>query len=180
MMEEFDIPPLKTFKTYCPSCSQIKDTILLEPRLCKVCKEKLIFIKQGRLPEEYEPKFTRKGWAGLVIALVGTFGPLAPLILFYSNSTLILYLVCVIGGIVVGAYLGATMWNQQIRELIRTFVPADTATIPLIKGVRVFQLGRYLSQDIVPCPKCEMLIPGDSNFCKECGASLLREVNIGR
>lgn len=169
---EFDVTPLTIFKTYCPTCSLIKEAASVEPMNCKVCGELLIFIELGHLPKEFEPKLTKKGLIGMMILLISAFGPLAPVILFYSTNLLILYFICMIGGVSYGVYLLFTAGNEQLVKLIKTYIPADLATIPLIKQVRVFQLGRYLSRDIVPCPRCKMLIPGDSKFCKECGARL--------
>ncbi|NVM31266.1 MAG: hypothetical protein HWN65_20680 [Candidatus Helarchaeota archaeon] len=173
---EFDITtPIPSFNTYCPLCSRIKEETSLKPKYCKVCKEELIFIELGHIPKEYRPKLTKKTLAGLIIMIISMVGPVAPLIMFFSVNMLFLHIVCMVGGVVIGFIWAFDEHNKQIKKLIRTFIPAEPATIPLIEGVRVFQLGRYLSQDIIPCPKCEMLIPGDSKFCKECGASLLEE-----
>jgi hypothetical protein len=178
MMEmEFDIPSLTYYKTYCPTCSRTKDAGLIEPQNCKVCGDLLIFIDLENLPKKFEPKLTKKGLLAMIIIFIPflSFLTLALLILAYSTITTISLILCIIGavsGVAPGCYLAFKMANEQYNKLIKTYFPTDSSMIPKIKGVRFFQLGRYLSGDIIVCPKCKMFITSDSKFCKECGTQL--------
>ncbi len=167
---EFDAIPIPDFVFYCPKCSLVRGAGRLEMRSCKDCGEELICVEYQDIPRRLAPKVTKKGWIAVIILVTTVVGPIAPLILFFSAVMLAFWLVWVVGGVTIAVWIMYAEYNKAMSKLVRAYIPDDITRIPRMKGVKIFQLGKYLSLEVVTCSHCGMLIPGDSKFCKECGA----------
>lgn len=174
-------PSQQLFRIYCPFCGRVATRSEMKPTLCKKCKNEVIFYDLKNLPKE-----NVIGAGKTIMGLILLFGSPAAFIigvfLFARNLYLAesLYLLGVAGvvcisGVIIGLYFinkEMKRANLHFKKLVETFFPAETTKIPLIDGVRLFELGKVLSGLVISCPNCAFLVERNSKFCKECGQRL--------
>jgi len=132
----------------------------------------MVFIDANDLPEEYkiEDRILKIGdflWFPSAMSIL-FFQFFLVIFSFYWIIPLVIMVVLLFIGVIFHM-LGEQDVDNQMKKLLETYLPSDLSRLPMIDGVRIFELGKYLSGVIIECPNCQLLMEKDAKYCKECG-----------